>query len=252
MNSGRIILLAVALVAGGSVFFLMSSGGNQPVPTAQIIPQQDAIEVEQVLVADRDYARGDRLDVEGTRWVKWPANNLPEGAITKANEEFYETLPETVARSTLVKNEPITEAKILRPGQAGMMSALLTPGMRAVTLDVSMRQSAGGFILPGDRIDIFHTADSNDRDGTLTSQLLYANVRVLAIDQTFDQMGEGAQPSNTVTVELSPAQIEKFLTSRENGTLSLALRSAFQPEGGDELLQETQPSEVVVIRYGQS
>lgn len=250
MNAGRIILLGVALAAGGAVFFLMSSDGDQP--TAQIIPQQPEIEVVQVLVADRDFGRGDALDPEGTRWVKWPARNVPEGAITSDNQEFYDTLGETVARSTLIKNEPITEMKVLRPGHAGMMAALLTPGMRAVTLDVSERQSAAGFILPGDRIDIYHTVDSDDRSGQLTSQLLYANVRVLAIDQISAQTGEGAMPASTVTLEMAPSQVESFLTSRENGTLSLALRSAFAPEGGDELMQETKPSEVVVIRYGQS
>lgn len=248
MNAGRIILLAIALVAGGAVFFLMSSGTDD-VPTAQVIPQAPKVETAKVLVADRDFSRGERLSADHVRWVDWPANTLPEGAVTKDNEEFFSTLPETLARSTLVKNEPITEGKVLRPGTSSMLSALLTPGMRAVTLDVSMRQAAAGFILPGDLIDIYHTGGVGDRR-SMESSLLYSSVRVLAIDQNASQEAEGALPGSTVTLELSPGQVEGFLTARETGTLSLALRSAFQPEGGDELIGETQPSDVVVIRYG--
>ncbi len=251
MNAGRLILLGIALLAGGGAFFLVASGGNTPEVITQVIPQQDSMETVRVLVADKEFARGERIDPAATKWVRWPKKGMPDYLITDDNTDFYDTLSETLARTELAAGEPIIEAKLVRPGNRGMMSALLTPGMRAVTLDVSSRQAAAGFILPGDKVDVYST--SNDqRNDALSSNLMYSDVRVLAVDQATEQDTEGAIIARTITVELAPSQIAKFLTAREDGTLNLVLRSVFRPENGEELLQEAEPAEVVVIRYGQS
>ena len=250
MNTGRIILLGVALVAGGGAFFLVSSG-NQPEVITQVVPDQDRVETVRVLVSDKELARGERLDPAATKWVKWPKKGLPEFLVTDENQEFFDTLDTALAKTEIAIGEPITEAKVVRPGSRGMMAALLTPGMRAVTMDVSSRQAAAGFVLPGDRVDVYSTYEDPSK-GTLVSKVMYPNIRVLAVDQITDQNSEGAIISRTVTLEMAPSQLPKFLSAREEGTLNLILRSVFQPENPDELLQETEPAEVVVIRYGQS
>ena len=239
------------MVAGGGAFFLVASGDETPEVITQVMPQQDSVETVRVLVADADFARGARLDPTATRWVKWPKKGMPDYLVTEDNTSFYESLGETLARSEIFTGEPITEAKLVRPGNRGMMSALLTPGMRAVTMDVSSRQSAAGFILPGDRVDIFSTYEDDRQEG-LASSIMYPNVRVLAVDQATAQDSEGAIVGRTITLELAPSQIAKFLTAREDGTLNLVLRSVFHPADGEELMQELEPAEVVVIRYGQS
>ena len=251
MNTGRLILLGVALLAGGGAFFLVASGDDTPEVITQAIPQQETIETVRVLVADTEFAQGERLDPKKTKWVKWPKKGLPDFLVTDENKTFYEELSLAVARTTIVAGEPITEAKIVHPGSQGMLAALLTPGMRAVTMDVSSRQSAAGFILPGDRVDVFATLD-NDDGTSMESGVLYSNIRVLAVDQTMQQDSEGAIVGRTVTLELAPSQVARFLTARESGSLNLALRSVFRPADGEELIQEVEPAEVLVIRYGQS
>lgn len=250
MNTGRIILLGVALLAGGGAFFLVASGGNTEAIT-QVIPEQDRVSTVRVLVSDKAVARGERLDPTATKWIKWPKKGLPEFLITDENQEFYDTLNTALAKTEIVIGEPITENKLIRPGSRGLMAALLAPGMRAVTMDVSARQAAAGFVLPGDRVDIYSTYEDPGKD-SLVSKVMYPDIRVLAVDQIIDQSAEGAIVSRTVTLELAPRQLGKFLSAREDGTLNLILRSVFQPEGQEELLQETEPAEIIVIRYGQS
>lgn len=255
MNAGKIVLLGIALLAGGAAFFLVASGEDVPEPVTQIVPQVQEIETVRVLVSDSDFNRGQRIDPAATKWVKWPKKGLPEYFITEENQEFYNSLGDTLARTTIVVGEPITEQKLIRSDSKSMMAALLTPGMRAVSLDVTSRQAASGFILPGDRVDLFVTAEgrSKDRDEKVTKTvLLLSDVRVIAVDQNTAEGGEGAIVGRTITLELKPSQVEMFLSARESATLSLALRSVFQPADAEELQQEVKPADVVVVRYGQS
>ncbi|MGV6800359.1 MAG: Flp pilus assembly protein CpaB [bacterium] len=255
MNIGKIVLLGIALVAGGAAFFLVVSGDNAPEQITQIVPVEDKIETVRVLVADADFSRGQRLDPALTKWVKWPKKGLAEGLITDGNQEFYNSLPDTVARTNMVVGEPIMETKLIRSDSKSMMAALLSPGMRAVSIDVTSRQAASGFILPGDHVDLYYTEEGiqegTDEEVTYSS-LLYSNVRVIAVDQNYDEGGEGAFISRTITMELAPYQVERFLSAREAATVSLVLRSVFQPDDAEELQQEVEPAGVVVVRYGQS
>lgn len=256
MNIGRMILLGVALLAGGGAFFLVSMGtdGSQTEVITQVIPQAERTETVRVLVADTDFSKGQKMDPAAVKWVKFPKENLPEYFVTEDNGAFFDTLGETLARTNIYLGEPITEAKIVRPGDASMMAALLTPGMRAVTLDISPKTSAAGFVLPGDRVDVYFTAEVKDsEDGEVHSELLYPNLRVLAIDQVYSDTSEGAVIGRTATVEIAPYQVEDFLSVRESAdAVSLVLRSAFVPEGGEAIEQEVRPTEVQVIRYGRS
>lgn len=252
MNAGKIILLGIALVAGGAAFFLVASGDDDQ-PISQVVPVANEVETVRVLVADAEFSRGDRLDPASTKWIKWPKKGLPEEFVTEDNKEFFDSLGQTVSRTTIVPGEPITEAKLIRSDDRSMMAALLTPGFRAVSIDVTQRTSASGFVLPGDKVDIYATTDDESSDnGEVKTALLLADIRVIAVDQQIDQNGSGAIVGRTVTLELAPSQIELFLNAREAARLNLALRSAFKPEGAVEIEQEVKPADVLVVRYGQS
>jgi pilus assembly protein CpaB len=248
MKAGRIIAIVVALVAGAGVFFLVISDGPDEAPIAQVVPKADKVETVRVLVSDAEFTRGQSINKEKVKWIRWPKKNLQPYMITDDNTDFYDKLNKAIAKSDIAFGEPIIKAKLLYPGSRGTMAALLTPGMQAVTMDVSLRQSAGGFILPGDRVDIFSSAG----DGSVKTELVFSNVRVLAIDQTYNGPDGASKVGRTATLELAPAQVGRFITKRESTTLSMALKSIFQPEDTEELFQEVVPSKVVVIRYGQS
>ncbi len=252
---GRIILLVITLAAGGGAFFLFASGGSDTQTTVtQVVPKDSGVETVLVLVADKDFARGEVMDSVATKWVKWPKKNLPEFVVTEDNKEFFDTLGTARARNVIAKGEVIHEGRLLRHGDRGMLSALLSPGMKAATFDVTSEQSGGGFILPGDKVDLLVTRDFNNRqtgERIKKTEILYSNVRVLAIDQALGAVEGGAAiVGRTATLELAPHQVEEFINARESHMLTMALRSVFTPENAEELQQEIKPQEVVVIRYG--
>jgi pilus assembly protein CpaB len=243
MNVTRIAILGVALVAGGGAFFLMM-GDNKP---AAPIAAPAAETTVRVLVADRDIARGERLGADGTKWTAWPQKSLSPAFITEATAGDPETLAQSVARSLIVQGEPIIEQKIARAGSSGLMAAILAPGMRAVTQRVSPETASGGFILPGDRVDVLHTTGGQESPRTRT---LFEDVRVLAVNAVYTENNETAYLEGVnVTLEFAPEDAERFVTARASGSISLALRSVFQAEEG---ATSKRSADVTVIRYGRS
>ncbi len=250
MNTQKLILLAVALVAGGGAFFLVMNN-QQPIAQAPIeIVKPVEEKTVRVLVADQDFARGQRLTVDTMRWIKWPEKALSDSFITEESGVSAEDLSGAIARTLIVSGEPIIEAKIVRAGSSGLMAAVLQPGMRAVTLRVTPETATAGFILPGDRVDVIYAETNDDDDEMTVVQTILKDVRVLAIEANYSEVTETANlPGSYVTVELTPADAENFIGARfSQGETSLALRSIFEPES-DPVSQQTS---VEVIRYGQN
>jgi pilus assembly protein CpaB len=250
MNKTRIVVLAVAAVAGAGAFYMMMTG-QTPTPK-QIVTVVEASKEKtvRILVADRDFQRGDRLGSQDVRWATWPEHAVSTAYITDRDGGELEQVAKAVARSLIVKGEPIIESKIVRAGNAGQMAAILTPGMRAVTMRVSPETASGGFILPGDRVDVLNTESA--REATSRTRTIFENVRVLAVNAVYSETPEQAHMDGVnVTLELTPSDAESFVTARSTGMLSLTLRSVFQPDG--ELESQTRrSSDVTVIRYGRS
>ncbi|MCB2097445.1 MAG: Flp pilus assembly protein CpaB [Parvularculaceae bacterium] len=247
MNVTRIAVLGVALVAGVGAFFMMMSGNkSQPVQIVQ--PERE--KTVRILVADRDFQRGERLTADAVRWEEWPEKAMSEAYITEASGGDPAELEKAVARSSIVANEPIIEAKIVRAGTSGLLAAVLQPGMRAVTMRITPETGVSGFVLPGDRVDIYY---SEAGDGNRTStNILFEDVRVLAINTVYSEnpetpVIEGAN----ATIELSPEDAEFFINTRASrGQLSFSLRSVFAAQEGD--VKQRRDQSVKVIRYGRS
>ncbi|MCK5745624.1 MAG: Flp pilus assembly protein CpaB [Oricola sp.] len=246
MNVSRIAILGIALVAGAAAFFLML-GQNKDIAPVQIVePVKE--ETVRVLVSVRDIQRGERLALEDTNWITWPKKAVQPTFITDENSQAREELQSAVARSLIVTGEPIVNAKVVRAGSSGLMAAILAPGMQAVTLRVSPETSSGGFILPGDKVDILLTGGRNGGG----ARKMFEDVRVLAVDTLYSENTESAHVGGSnVTLELAPSDAQTFTAAREMGSLSLVLRSIFKPE--TELqATEKRSSNVSVIRYGRS
>ncbi len=248
MNVSRIAILGIALVAGGGAFVLMLSQNKQLSPVQIVEPSRE--ETVRVLVSSRDIQRGERLLVEDTNWIAWPKKAVQPAFITDENAAAREELVSAVARSLIVTGEPIVNAKVVKAGSSSLMAAILSPGMRAVTMRVSAETSSGGFILPGDRVDILLTGGRNS--GSTAARTIFEDVRVLAVDTIFSENSETANlAGSNVTLELAPTDAETFISARDSGTMSLVLRSIFKPE--TELqATERRSSNVSVIRYGRS
>lgn len=245
MNVTRIAVLGVALVAGVGAFFMMMNGNKTP----QQIVQAPAQKTVRVLVADRDFQRGERLTADAVKWVEWPEQALSEAYLTEATGGDPAELEKAVARTGIIAGEPIIEAKIVRAGSSGLLAAVLQPGMRAVTMRITPETGVNGFVLPGDKVDIFYS-EPNDNNGTAT-ELLFQDVKVLAINTVYSENPESPTIEGAnATIELSPEDAEYFINSRQSrGQMSLALRSVFGEEGGD---KQRRDQSVKVIRYGRS
>jgi len=231
-KASRLILVAVALIAGGLAAWLAL--GRQPEPAPAPVIEQAAPVVEaptiDVLVARAPIAVGTRLTPELLEWQKWPEATIRTEYLTSAAApEAMTELVGAVARSELLAGEPIRREKLGQAG-AGYLSAILEPGMRAVAVPISPRSGSGGFIMPNDRVDVVLTTGN---DAEQSSRTILENVRVLAINSRLGATqteaaaadpAEGMFADNALaTLELDPAQAE-LIISAANGMLSLVLR----------------------------
>lgn len=255
MRPARILLLAIAIVAGGLAAFF-ATRGEAPTENVDLAEAPST----QVLVATRSIGIGERLTPAHVQWQDWPEGAVrPEYLTSDRVPDAPSQMAGTVARFEIFVGEPIRDAKLVRTDQ-GYLSAVITPGMRAVSVAVTAVSGAGGFIVPNDRVDIVLTRRVS---GVEVSETILNNVRVLAIGHRLGELGpsaeaEGDEPQaqtferpTIATVELNPVQAESVLNAELAGDLSLVLRSvvdfADSPSGSS---SRQGSSSVSLIRYG--
>jgi pilus assembly protein CpaB len=234
MNLMRFAILGVAFIAAAAAVLLARGmmGGGTPVTQAAPAP----VTTIEILVASKDIAPGHSLDADLVHWESWPKKSVPAvGFITKETQpDLTKAVIGVVVRAPLVSGQPVTEASIVHAGATGFLAATIKPGLRAIGVPVNADTSAGGFILPNDRVDVVLSRDVSAGTGfkNFESQTILRDVRVLAVDQT-------AQPAKdqqsvvgkTATLELTPDQAELLARSQQMGILSLALRALGDSSG---------------------
>lgn len=256
MKLFRVLVLAVALVAGGIAAYLALNMGPDGAPAPTVVELAPQIQSQDVLVAAADIAQGQKLTAENIRWQRWPDDAMNPTYIQKQTAaDAIEKLQGSVVRSPFVVGEPIREVKLARP-ESGFLSAILPSGMRAIAVRVSAQNTAGGFILPNDRVDVIQTISQQtnpDTPAESVSRTILANVKVLAIDQTVDETdGEAVVVGKTATLELDPAQVELITAAEASGTLSLSLRSIVDTDAVVTAREPRQSGTVRIIRSGRS
>ncbi|RLQ87023.1 Flp pilus assembly protein CpaB [Notoacmeibacter ruber] len=234
MKSSQIIVLAVALVAaiGAGILARNFIAAPEPAPQPQVTQSQPSepapppVKVEEVLVVTEPIGVGEALTVEQMRWQEWPAEVVDPSYITKANEpNAIDKLKQTTVRVPLTTGEPVRKNRLVGFGK-NYMSSVLPKGMRALAVRISSESTGGGFVLPNDYVDLMGVRKAED--GTITTNIILENVRVLAIDQFFKQGPDGPQNSigQTATLELSPEEVKLVTVAQQTyDQLSLVLRS---------------------------
>jgi pilus assembly protein CpaB len=255
MNTARIVVLAIAAVAGLTALYLASGSDDKPAPT-QPVAQLPTVDV---LVAKSDIGLGQTVKPEDLQWQTWPAATASNSFLRRDNKaDAIKDVTGAIARAPFIAGEPIRDAKLVKTDGSGFMAAILPTGMRAVSTEISPETGAGGFILPNDRVDVLLSKREKNPDRTgpdlVTSEIIMTNVRVLAIDQApKEKDGTNALVGKTVTLELKPEQTETLARARQSGTLSLALRSIVDVNAV-EVRTDDQSNKrgdtVSVIRYG--
>ena len=254
MKAARVVVLTVAIAAGGVAAMLAGRSEKPPEPKAEA-PKFDTVDI---LIAKADIQRGQTLSPADVSWQAWPATTASGNFIRKTDRpKALENLSGMIVRAPFVAGEPIREAKLVNAKGSGFMAAILPTGMRAVSTQISPETGAGGFILPNDRVDVIITPRGNrdaDKGGGASSETILRNIRVLAIDQTIEEKnGQKVVVGKTATVELSPSQAETLALSQQVGTLSLALRSIADGSADDSKTDETDSRRNInVVRFGVS
>ncbi|RED15266.1 Flp pilus assembly protein CpaB [Parasphingopyxis lamellibrachiae] len=230
MDARKVILLVGALLIAVVTAFMARSmfvGSSTPTAVAAEAPQGPM-----VLVATRALPVGTIINQDSFRYQPWPAE-LIEGTYFIRDESDIDDLLGTVVRNDITAGQPITQGSLVRPGDRGFLAAALGPGMRAVTVPVSVQSGVAGFVFPGDRVDLVLTQEvegGGDGPPLHASETIIRNLRILAADQRTttetDENGDSrVQVSNTVTVETTPRIAEKIAVAQTIGQLSLSLRS---------------------------
>lgn len=225
----RLLLLILAIGAGGSAAYLVKAVQPTQANADSDTSNTPAMATVEVLVAAADLPAGSALRVEDMRWQVWPAE--------AANVAFirYSTRPTapaelagTILRVPVRAGTPVLEDQVGDTG-SGFLAGVLTPGMRAVAIPVTADRTAGGFILPNNRVDVLLalTCDAAVQCETgIDVRTILQNIRVLAIDQSGEDADKSAVVGKTATLELSPEDAETIVGAVAAGQLSLVLRAA--------------------------
>jgi pilus assembly protein CpaB len=231
MRARTLILFLVAiLLAGGTAMLVRSWLAQQRTVEAEAAPMPPPPALKSVLVARSAIPRGQILKPTDLTWQPWPDGVLDRAYIQKGPKTI-EDFAGWVARDPFGPGEPITESKIVAPGSRGFLAAVLSPGMRAVSVPVSNTSGISGFVLPGDQVDILITHSLADGSGKgdgkqhAAAETVLHDVRVIGIDQKLDNKGGEAVVAKTATLEVTPKQSEIIAVASEIGKLSLSLRS---------------------------
>jgi pilus assembly protein CpaB len=269
MSKMRLVsLLLAAGCAIGAALLAQGLVGKRTTETTTVV--ESTVKKTEALVAAKDIGMGEKLAQGLVIWREWPEETLAPNMITKlTNPNALEEYAETRARVAMFEGEPILDKKVVKPGQGGFMAAILPKGMRAISVAVSERSSAGGFILPNDRVDVILTRKipGSDSQTLVQSETVLSNVRVMAINQTYQQEQEEGKISvaegKTATIEITPRQAEIIALVESQGELSLALRSIAENDGKklEDILPETaekfsgtakagNSSDTLFVRYG--
>ena len=255
MNRARIVVLTIALGAGGVAAYLASGSDSKPPPPAEPVAQLQTVDV---LVAKSDISLGQTVTPNEMSWQTWPAAAASSSFIRRSDRsEAIKEITGSIARSPFIAGEPIREPKLIKANGSGFMAAILPQGMRAISTEISPETGAGGFILPNDRVDVILTRREKNPDPKATGDLvvpkiILSNIRVLAIDQApKEKDGQNSVIGKTVTLELKPEQVTLLAAARQAGTLSLALRS-IADVNQTEIAADERPRQrgVNVVRYG--
>ncbi|HXV25088.1 MAG TPA: Flp pilus assembly protein CpaB [Alphaproteobacteria bacterium] len=226
MRLRSIATLFLALVLGGVAVLLARTWLERTEPTV-VAEQQPQMALTKVVVARTALFFGNRINAEQVREVNWPADSVPPGAFTSADELLSGEEPRTVLRA-IEANEPILASKISGAGEKATLSAIISEEMRAMTIRVNDVIGVAGFVVPGDRVDILLTREEGEKNEI--TDILLQNVKVLGIDQLASDNQEKPVVVQAVTVEVSPEQAQKLTLAAQVGSLTLALRNVLDAD----------------------
>lgn len=208
-------IIVVALILSSIVTFGLYKYINK-----QKLKNEQSLGYQNVILASVHLPIGTKIEAANLRQVAWPNAILPDG--------YFSTMQEVIGRVIKAEAFPgdaIIESKLAPAGSEGGFSSIIPPGMRALTVEVNTYVGVGGFILPNTRVDVLVTVGSYTDKEEASTRIILENIKVLAVDQTFQRKGDDPVTVQTVTLLVTPDQAEKLVLASTEGKLQLTLRN---------------------------
>jgi pilus assembly protein CpaB len=245
------IVLFVAAIAALALALLVRSMTAARKPAPVVAVAEPVQPMTRVLVAKQDLKVADRISADNVGWEPWPSNSVSAIYITggvvatqasltatAANavenvargDQALQSLAGVLVREPIAKGEPLVQSKLVR-GDGSFMAVKLPKGMRAMSIPVNAESDAGGFVLPGDQVDVVLSLKNQGGAGpdaarAPSSRLVMRNIKVLAIDQnTEPKAQQAAMVGSTATLEIPEDDIDALARAKTQGDLALVLRS---------------------------
>ncbi|MBN2104599.1 Flp pilus assembly protein CpaB [bacterium] len=209
-------IIIVALVLSGAVTY----GLYQYMENQKVTSEEKDEGYKNVILANVHLPIGTKIEESNVRRIAWPAKLLPK--------DHYSEISQVVGRVMKAEAFPgdvIIESKLAPIGSEGGFSSIIPPGMRALTVEVNTYVGVGGFILPNTRVDVLVTVASYSDKDEASTRIILENIKVLAVDQTFQRKGDDPVTVQTVTLLVTPDQAEKLVLASTEGKLQLTLRN---------------------------
>ncbi len=215
MRAKSILLIAVALGCGTVASIGISQVINRP-------KGGQKVETQKIFVAIQDIDIREPLNAQNLQLEEWPKNRIPDGAIVD-----LEQVEGRFTRQRLYQGEPILEKKLMGKDGAGSPDTLIPDGFRVTSVKVNAASAASGFILPGSRVDVLLFVKKGKEISQTVVKTILRNVRVFGVDQkterAIDDEGNSID-AKTITLLVSPEQVEKLTLAVAVGSIELSLR----------------------------
>jgi len=230
-RTSQIFLITLALASAVSAALIASSQYSSAVKNGKtIIVKTEQPDMTTIVIATQQLRYGTVLTKDHLREINWPEESIPKGAVQTIDDLLNQN-GKIVALSFMEIGEPVLQWKVTGPGQRATLSAMLDEGRKAVSIRVNEVLGVGGFVLPGDHVDVLLTRTEQTTSGSKKTNnsytdILLQNIRVLAVDQMADDRNDKPALARTVTVEVDIMDAQKLVLASTVGTLSLTLRSA--------------------------
>jgi pilus assembly protein CpaB len=224
VRKNTIVMVGIAVVFGLLAVFVAQGWLNYQAELSRKVVQPKAkpVATRTIVIAAGPMRFGAHVSAESLKEVTWPDEALPAGTFGSIAEVM--SGGKRIVLASFEKNEPILRSKITGPGQKATLSAVIQDGMRAVTVRVNDVEGVGGFVLPGDHVDVLLTRQQERANGT--NDVVIQNARVLAVDQLADDAADRPTVVKAVTLEVDTVAAQKIALASSLGNLSLMLRRA--------------------------
>ena len=222
---GLILALALAMGVAFLTRYFLTKEDKQGV-------QQAKTTLPKILAANKILNQGDKISAGDLTWQEWHEATISSNYIKEGTSKIEDWLG-AIVRAHFDKDEPILISELIKPGDKGILAALVSPGKRAISIDVTAQSASSGLIVPGDYVDVVVSKSITSSGGVQSGQskIVAKNIKVLAVDvETADMHEKPKAVPKVVTLEVSSSEAELITAATKEGTLSLSLHSIEQAE----------------------